>query len=125
MQIWMGAVAGAMGILTLLGHMTPDRLLSLTFLLGVGTAMSNPVWQAITPELVSQSDLPAAITLNAAGINIARAIGPAVGGFIIAASGPWAVFLLNAASFIGIMFVLYRWSPVPRKSRLDAHLHRR
>ena len=69
--------------------MTPDRLLSLTFLLGVGTAISNPVWQAITPELVPQSDLPAAITLNAAGINIARAIGPAVGGFIIAASGPW------------------------------------
>ena len=118
MQIWMLAAAGAMGILTLLGHMTPDRLLSLTFLLGVGTAISNPVWQAITPELVPQSDLPAAITLNAAGINIARAIGPAVGGFIIAASGPWAVFLLNAASFIGIMFVLYRWSPAPRKSKL-------
>ena len=118
MQIWMVAAAGAMGILTLLGHMTPDRLLSLTFLLGVGTAISNPVWQAITPELVSQSDLPAAITLNAAGINIARAIGPAVGGFIIAASGPWIVFLLNAASFIAVMIVIYRWSPAPRKSKL-------
>jgi len=60
--------------------------------------------------------LAAAITLNAASINIARAIGPALGGFIVAASGPWAVFLLNAASFIGIMFVVYRWQPAPRKS---------
>ena len=118
MQIWMAVAAGAMGVLTLLGHMTPDRLLSLTFLLGVGTAISNPVWQAVTPELVSSSDLPAAITLNAAGINIARAIAPAIGGFIIAASGPWIVFLLNAASFIAIMIVIYRWSPPPRKSKL-------
>src|SRR5438132_10400133 len=80
--------------------------------------MSNPVWQEITPELVLQRDLPAAITLNAVAINIARAIGPALGGFIVAASGPWAVFLLNAASFIGIMVVVYRWQPAPRKSKL-------
>src|SRR5712691_8017705 len=101
MQIWMFVAAGAMGILALMGHMTPGRLLSLTFLLGVGSAMSNPIWQAITPEMVSHSDLPAAITLNAVGINIARAVGPALGGLIVAASGAWAVFLLNAASFIG------------------------
>src|SRR5712691_9828886 len=87
MQIWMFVAAGAMGILALMGHMTPGRLLSLTFLLGVGSAMSNPIWQAITPELVSHSDLPAAITLN-------------------------------AASFIGIMVVVYRWQPAPRKSKL-------
>ena len=118
MQVWMFVGAGAMGILALMGQMTPGRLLSLTFLLGVGSAISNPVWQAITPELVSQSDLPAAITLSAAGVNIARAIGPALGGLIVAASGPWAVFLLNAASFIGIMVVVYRWQPAPRKSKL-------
>src|SRR5205807_1608263 len=118
MQIWMFVAAAAMGILALMGHMSPGRLLSLTFLLGVASAMSNPIWQAITPELVSHSDLPAAITLNAVAINIARAIGPALGGFIVAASGPWAVFLLNAASFIGIMVVVYRWQPAPRKSKL-------
>src|SRR5438876_10960164 len=118
MQVWMFVAAGAMGILALMGHMTPGRLLSLTFLLGVGSAISNPVWQAITPELVPQSDLPAAITLNAAGFNVARAIGPALGGLIVAAYGSWAVFLLNAASFIGIMFVVYRWQPAPRKSKL-------
>ncbi len=118
MQVWMFVAAGAMGILALMGHMTPGRLLSLTFLLGVGSAISNPVWQAITPELVPQSDLPAAITLNAAGFNVARAIGPALGGLIVAAYGSWAVFLLNAVSFIAIMIVVYRWQPAPRKSKL-------
>jgi MFS family permease len=120
MQVWMFVAAGAMGLLALLGYMTPGRLLWLTFLLGIGSAISNPVWQAITPELVSQSDLPAAITLSAAGVNIARAIGPALGGLIVAASGPWAVFFLNAASFIGIMVVVYRWQPAPRKSKLPS-----
>jgi MFS family permease len=118
MQIWMFVAAGAMGILAFTHQMTPGRLLWLTFFLGVGTALSNPVWQATTPELVSDKDLPAAITLNAAGINISRAIGPALGGFIVAASGPWAVFFLNAVSFIGITLVVYRWKPAPRKSKL-------
>jgi MFS family permease/quinol monooxygenase YgiN len=120
MQVWMFVAAGAMGLLALLGYMSPGRLLWLTFLLGIGSAISNPVWQAITPELVSQSDLPAAITLSAAGVNIARAFGPALGGLIVAASGPWAVFLLNAVSFIGIMVVVYRWQPAPRKSKLPS-----
>jgi len=118
MQIWMFVAAGAMGILALMGYVTPARLLFLTFLLGVGSAMSSPIWQAITPELVSPSDLPAAITLSGVGINIARAIGPALGGLIVAATGPWAVFFLNAASFMGIMIVVYRWQPAPRKSKL-------
>jgi MFS family permease len=118
MQSWMFIAASAMGILALMGHVTPARLLWLTFILGIGSAMSSPIWQAITPELVSPSDLPAAITLSGVGVNIARAIGPALGGLIVAASGPWAVFLLNAASFMGIMVVVYRWQPAPRKSKL-------
>src|SRR3977135_1284258 len=83
MQGWMVVAAGAMGILALMGQMTPARLLSLTFLLGIGTAMSNPVWQAITPELVRPTDLPAAITLSVVAFKVARAFGPAVGGFIL------------------------------------------
>jgi MFS family permease/quinol monooxygenase YgiN len=120
MQGWLIVAAGAMGVLALMGQMTPSRLLSLTFVLGIGTAMSNPAWQAITPELVPADELPAAIALSGAGINIARAIGPALGGFIVAASGPWAVFFLNAISFIAIMVVLYRWQPAPRKSKLPS-----
>src|SRR5260221_7465754 len=118
MQIWMVVAAGVMGARALMGQMTPARLLSLTFPLGLGTAMSNPVWQAITPELVRQKDLSAAITLSVVSFNVARAFGPALGGFIIGASGPWAVFFLNAASFIAIMVVVYRWRPAPRRSTL-------
>src|SRR5260221_14377516 len=72
LQSWMVVAAGAMGVLALMGQMTPARLLSLTFLLGIGTAMSNPVWQAITPELVRPTDLPAAITLSVVSFNVAR-----------------------------------------------------
>ena len=118
MQSWMCVAAGAMGLLAAMGQMTPSRLLLLSFVLGVGAAMSNPVWQAITPELVPASDLPAALALSSVGINIARAIGPALGGLIIGASGPWAAFFLNAASFSGVVIVIYRWRPAPRKSAL-------
>jgi MFS family permease len=118
MQAWMGIVAAAMGAVALMGLMTPGRLLSLTFLLGVGSAVSNPAWQAIVPELVPPSDLPAALSLSGVAVNIARAIGPAVGGLIVAASGPWAVFLINAGSFLAVFFVVYRWQPAPRSSKL-------
>jgi MFS family permease/quinol monooxygenase YgiN len=118
MQAWMGIVAIAMGAVALLGLMTPGRLLSLTFLLGIGSAVSSPAWQAITPELVPAEDLPAALSLSGVAINIARAIGPAVGGLIVAASGPWAVFLLNAGSFLAVFFVVYRWQPAARSSKL-------
>ena len=118
MQAWMGIVAAAMGAVALMGLMTPGRLLSLTFLLGIGSAVSNPAWQAIVPELVPSSDLPAALSLSGVAINIARAIGPAVGGLIVAASGPWAVFFLNAGSFLAIFVVVYRWQPAPRASKL-------
>src|SRR5947207_3564716 len=118
MQVWMVIVATAMGVMALTGHMTTGRLLSLTFLLGIGSAVSNPVWQAITPELVPSEDLPAALSLGGVAVNIARAVGPAIGGLIIAASGPWAVFFINAVSFLAVFVVVYRWQPAPRTSKL-------
>jgi MFS family permease len=118
MQVWMVIVATAMGLIAVTGHMTTGRLLSLTFLLGIGTAVSNPVWQAITPELVPAEDLAAALSLGGVAVNIARAIGPAIGGFIIAASGPWVVFFINAVSFVAVFIVVYRWQPAPRTSKL-------
>src|SRR5258705_9669585 len=118
MQVWMVIVAIAMGVMALTGQMTTGRLLSLTFLLGIGSAVTNPVWQAITPELVPSEDLPAALSLGGVAVNIARAIGPAIGGFIIAASGPWAVFFINAVSFLAVFVVVYRWQPAPRTSKL-------
>ena len=77
MQVWMGVVATVMGVMAVAGRMSPGRLLTLTFLLGIGSAVSNPVWQAITPDLVTSEDLPAALSLSGIAVNIARAIGPA------------------------------------------------
>lgn len=108
-QTWMMTVALGLGVLTLVGATTPWTLLAFTFLLALGTALNAPAWQAIIPELVPRAELPAAVALSSMGINISRAIGPALGGFVVAATGPAMVFLLNAASFVGIVIVLARW----------------
>ncbi len=117
-QAWMALVAGAMGIATLLGAATPGLLLVTTALLGLGSALNAPAWQAIQPELVEREDLPAAVTLGSINFNIARAAGPAVGGLLVAAAGPGPTFLLNAASFLGVIAVLARW----RRPRHEAVL---
>ncbi len=110
-QLWMLVVAGLIAGLSVLGWMTPWLLLALTFILGIGGALSAPAWQAVVPRLVPRSELAAAVALNSAGFNLARAVGPAIGGLIVAASGPAMVFLLNALSFLGIIAVIYWWKP--------------
>ncbi len=119
-QGWMLASSAALGLLTLTGGTTWRSLLALTFLLGLGTALNAPAWQAIIPELVGRGELPAALALNGIAINLARAAGPALAGAIIAAAGPAAAFLLNAASFLGVIVVLARWKRAPRLSVLPA-----
>jgi len=119
-QGWMLLSAAALGVLTLIGFMSSWILLALTFALGLGAAMNTPAWQAIVPEVVSPSELQEAVALNAAGFNVARAVGPALGGLIVGAAGPGPVFLLNAASFIAVMLVVYRWNRQRATSRLPA-----
>ncbi|HTY56552.1 MAG TPA: MFS transporter [Candidatus Binataceae bacterium] len=108
-QAWMLLASGALGILTLLGMTTEWTLLGLSFMLGIGSAVNTPAWQAIVAELVPRDELAAAVTLNGINFNLARAAGPALGGLIVAWFGPGANFLLNAASFFGVMIVLYEW----------------
>ena len=72
------------------------------------------------PEVVPPSELSEAVALNGAGFNVARAVGPALGGIIVAAAGPGSVFLLNAASFVAVLLVIYSWQREPRASRLPA-----
>lgn len=116
-QIWMLIVAVVLGGMAAFGAMTPWLLLALTFLLGLGGALSAPAWQAVVPDLVPRRELSAAIAINSAGFNLARAVGPALGGLLVAAAGPAAVFMLNAASFVGVMAVIYRWQPqVPERT---------
>ena len=117
-QAWMLIVAATLGVLTVSGRITPWLLLTLAFALGLGAAANAPAWEAITPELVTRADLPAAVTLGAVAFNIARAVGPALGGLLVAAFGPGPVFLLNAVSFLGVIFVLYRWRRPVAKSNL-------
>ena len=108
-QVWMVAAAALLGIFTLLGTVTPWILLLFTFVLGLGAVMNDPAWQAITPEIVSPTRHAPAVALNSVGFNVARAVGPALGGIVIAIAGSGVAFLLNAASFFGVIFFLYRW----------------
>jgi MFS family permease len=108
-QVWMGLVAALLGILTLTGVTTAWSLVGLTFAMGIGSAMMMPTWAAITPELVPRTELQPAIALNGLGINVARAIGPALAGVIVSFVGTGAVFVLNALSYLGVVFVLVRW----------------
>lgn len=105
-----GLVATAILALTTFGGITTAWvLLALTAAIAVGAALSAPTFQAIVPELVPGKALQQAVALNSLGVNIARAIGPALGGVIIAAAGTGAVFALNAVSVLGVIAVLVRW----------------
>ena len=112
-QGWMVFAAAALGILTLLGAVSPWLLLLFTCLMGVGAVMNDPAWQAITPEVVSTQRHASAVALNSAGFNVARAAGPALGGIVVAAAGSGWSFLLNAASFFGVILFLYTWKRTP------------
>ena len=108
-QGWMVLASATLGILTLTSFVGPWVLLLFTFLLGLGAVMNDPAWQAITPELVPAKQHASAVALNSAGFNVARAVGPAIGGLIVAAVGCGTTFLLNAFSFLGVILFLYRW----------------
>jgi MFS family permease len=108
-QSWMAAAAVALAVLALTGHASPWILIALTFVLSIGNALNAPAWSAIVPELVKPDELAPAIALNSVSFNLARAVGPALGGLIVASAGPATSFLLNAASFMGVIGVLYTW----------------
>ena len=108
-QGWMVLAAGALGVLSLTEHITPWVLLLFTLILGFGAVMNDPAWQALTPEVVSLECHAPAVALNSVGFNVARAVGPALGGMVVAAAGTGLAFLLNAVSFFGVILFLYRW----------------
>jgi MFS family permease len=119
-QIWMFLVALALLLCTIYGYTTDKILVLLTFLLGCGAAMSMPVWAAITPELVAKKELHAAITLNGLGVNVSRAIGPAIAGYLISLYGVPSVFFANTLSFLGAIIVVAAWKRPRKDSGLPA-----
>ena len=120
-QGYMFIVALTLGFLTIGELITPTTLLLLTFMLGSGAAISLPSSIAITLEMVSKPEIPATITLGGVSLNMGRAVGPAIFGFIIASlANPGFVFILNALSFIGLIIVLSRWHPSQEKRNMPA-----
>ncbi len=114
-ESWMMGIALLLAVLTVTGHMSPWLLLVLTFALSAGDAFETPTWRAILPELVPKEDLATASALNGIEFNLARAIGPALAGFVIAAANVATAFFLNVVSFLGVILVVVRWKRPVRK----------
>lgn len=110
-QIWLCACAGSMAGLAALGVLTPPLLVGLAFAMGIGSAIDEPLWQALTAETVPRKLLPNAVSLGAVSTNLARSLGPALGGAVVALAGPAAVFGLNALTFLAVIVALVRMQP--------------
>ena len=108
-QLWMLACAAALAVMSFLDVVTPASLLALTFGLGTGAALTFPAFQAIQPDLVPAREFRQAFALGSLTFNVGRAVGPAIGGLVVAVAGPAWVFLLNAISFLAIVGVLVWW----------------
>jgi predicted MFS family arabinose efflux permease len=117
-QAWMVVCAGALAALTLLDLVTPAVLLALTFAMGTGAALMGPAWQAIQPDLVPAHEFSQAVALSSLTFNTGRAVGPALAGALVAAAGPGWAFVVNAASFVGVVAVLSLWRPEQVRTRL-------
>ena len=125
-QCLMLAASGVLAGLTYAGYVKPWSLLVFTFLVGVGTSLNGPAWQASLRAQVPHRDLPAAIALNSIGFNLARSLGPAIGGVLMALWGASANFTVNALSYVGLILVLLRWRPQldpPKREPLGHAIH--
>jgi MFS family permease len=119
-EAWMVGLAVLLAALTIAGAMTPWLLLAFTFAISAGDALEAPAWRAILPELVPRSDLAAASALSGIEFNLARAVGPALAGALIAAAGVGATFVVNAVSFAGVIWFVARWKRRPSMGAVPA-----
>ena len=117
-QLFMFVVSTMLALFAYLDLITPWLLLLFTFLIGCGAALNAPAWQASVGAMVPRQDIPSAVTLNSMGFNLARSVGPAIGGLIVAAASAAAAFLINALSYVGLIIVLARWHPTVEKRLL-------
>jgi len=110
-QVAVTALVAALGFLVWLGMITPNLLLAFTFLAATAAALIMPAWQSIVPQLVPRQHLQPAVALNSVGLNVSRAVGPALAGIIIAAWGMAAPFWVNALTTLGVIAALLWWRP--------------
>jgi MFS family permease len=117
-QSFMLVMSIVLALLAFEGLLSPWLLLGFTFLIGCGTALHNPSWQATMGDIVPIEDLPSAVALNSMGFNLMRSVGPAVGGAIVAIAGAAAAFAVNALSYVAIITALLKWHPPPPQRKL-------
>jgi MFS family permease len=108
-QAFMFSVSVALTAFAFLDWLNAWLLLTFTFLIGCGMAFNNPAWQASVRDFVGKELLSAAVLLNGVGFNVTRSVAPAVGGTIVAAAGATAAFLVNAVSYLGLIFAVWTW----------------
>lgn len=114
------ACVALLALLTAVGAANPVVLLVFTFVIGCAGALTSPAWQAIQPDLVPRAQIPAAAALGSITVNAARAVGPALAGFLVAWWGAAPVFALNAVSFLGIALAVFVWrEPAGARSTQD------
>jgi MFS family permease len=119
------ASALVLAVTTWMGLATPAVLLGASAALGIGSAASSPAWNSLVPELVPRSLTPEAVTLNSVAFNLARAVGPAIGGLVLAAKGPAMAFFLNAVSFVAVIEVLRRYEAFKKVAERSVHVARK
>jgi predicted MFS family arabinose efflux permease len=123
-QIGMLVTSAVLALTTWLGLITPYLLLAFTLTVGIGTALNSPAWQASVRQQVGLADLPQAISLNTISFNLARSVGPALGGLLLSIWNVSLAFAINAASFVAMIVVLWLWRPtfppIERKPMLPA-----
>jgi len=108
-QLMLAAVSGTLLTLSHTGALTVEYLIALTFVGGIGAALMGPTWQSIVPELVPRTDLKNAVALNSLGINIARSIGPAAGGLVLASFGAAITYGADVLSYVFVISALLWW----------------
>jgi len=113
-QVGMLVFSAVLALLAYVDVLNPILLLAFTLMVGIGTALNSPAWQASVRQQVDPKQLPQAIALNSISFNIARSIGPALGGVLISIWDTSFAFLINALSYVGLIGVLLWWKPEPR-----------
>ncbi len=114
-QAYMVVNGIALTVLTIAGHMPPALLLTFTFLLGAGSVLTNPAYQSLIPDIVPRDQLIQAATLSSVGVNLSRAVGPALAGILIARAGVPTVFALSAAMYLFFGIAVAVWHPPARQ----------
>ena len=117
-QLLLASVSVTLMVLSAMGMQTVFSLIALTFLGGIGAALMGPTWQAIVSELVGKKDLKSAVALNSLGINISRAIGPALGGIVLAGMGASVTYGVDVISYVFVIAALLWW-PRPKAEQDD------